>query len=92
MTLKELANSVVKGFKKLKHGEITISDFLSLSKRRIYAFLGVKLMDFNELIHGQRGELIRQMPKGANVVLSAGCAGAWYFEWFEENYGSVKNI
>ncbi len=47
-------------------------------------------MDFNELIHSERGKLIRQMPKGAEVVLSAGCAGAWYFKWFEENYGIVK--
>jgi len=47
-------------------------------------------MDFNELIHKLRGELIRQMPKGADVVLSAGCSGAWYFKWFEENYGPVK--
>ena len=46
-------------------------------------------MDFNELIHSQRGKLIREMPKGAHVVLSAGCSGAWYFEWFEKNYGSI---
>lgn len=30
------------------------------------------------------------MPKGADVVLSAGCAGGWYFDWFEEKYGPVK--
>lgn len=47
-------------------------------------------MDFNELIHNQRGLLIKEIPKGAEVVLSAGCAGAWYFDWFKENYGPVS--
>lgn len=30
------------------------------------------------------------MPHG-DVLLSAGCAGAWYFDWVEEFYGSVKH-
>jgi len=47
-------------------------------------------MDFNELIHSERGALIRELPKGARTVLSAGCAGAWYFDWFESNYGSIE--
>ncbi len=46
-------------------------------------------MEFNQLIHQQRGRLIEIMPKGAEVVLSAGCSGAWYFEWFEKKYGHV---
>lgn len=40
---------------------------------------------FNELIHRLRGELLSEMP-AAEVVLSAGCGGTWYFQWFDEKY------
>jgi SAM-dependent methyltransferase len=29
------------------------------------------------------------MPPGARRILSAGCAGAWYFDWVEKCYGQV---
>jgi SAM-dependent methyltransferase len=45
--------------------------------------------DFNDMIHAERGRLLRQLPKGAKVFCSAGCAGAWYFDWIAENYGHV---
>jgi hypothetical protein len=32
-------------------------------------------------------ELARLAP-GAQTVLSGGCSGSWYFEWFERTYGS----
>lgn len=46
-------------------------------------------VDFNELIHGERTRLLRELPKGAEVFCSAGCAGAWYFDWVADNYGPV---
>lgn len=30
------------------------------------------------------------MPPGARRLLSAGCAGLWYFEWLEQRYGPVE--
>jgi len=30
------------------------------------------------------------MPKGADVILSVGPNGRWYFDWFDEEYGPVK--
>ena len=40
---------------------------------------------FAELIHKLRGELLAEMPP-AEIVLSAGCSGGWYFQWFDERY------
>ena len=41
--------------------------------------------DFNSLLHGLRSRELR-LPGGARTVRSDGCAGKWYFDWFEENY------
>ena len=48
-------------------------------------------MNFNEMLHEQRGKLLAAMPTGAKTVLSAGCSGGWYFDWFATCYGSVEN-
>ena len=40
---------------------------------------------FSELLHTLRGDLLAEMP-AAKVVVSAGCAGSWYFQWFDEKY------
>lgn len=45
--------------------------------------------DFNNFIHACRSLLIAELPRNAEVVLSAGCSGKWYFDWFEECYGRV---
>jgi hypothetical protein len=42
------------------------------------------------MIHEERGKLLRELPRGADVFCSAGCAGRWYFDWVEEQYGPVK--
>jgi SAM-dependent methyltransferase len=46
-------------------------------------------LDINHLLHHSRGALLRTMPAGAQRLLSAGCAGSWYFDWIEETYGHV---
>jgi SAM-dependent methyltransferase len=46
-------------------------------------------LDINYLLHHSRGALLRTMPPGARRMLSAGCAGNWYFDWIEETYGRV---
>lgn len=38
-------------------------------------------IDFNELLHGCRSALLRTMPRVSGTMLSAGCAGGWYFDW-----------
>lgn len=44
---------------------------------------------FHDLLHAQRTVELSRMPKGAGVLLSAGCSGRWYFEWVEQQYGPV---
>jgi hypothetical protein len=49
------------------------------------------MSDINQLSHDERGLLIRDMPRAENVLLSAGCAGTWYFNWINEVYGHVPS-
>jgi SAM-dependent methyltransferase len=42
-----------------------------------------------DLLHEQRARLLRQLPRGAPVFCSVGCAGTWYFHWIEQNCGPV---
>ena len=44
----------------------------------------------HDLLHAQRSVELSQMPKGATTLLSAGCSGAWCFEWLEREYGPVQ--
>lgn len=44
----------------------------------------------DQLIHAERGKLLSELPKGAQVFCSAGCSGRWYFDWIEEKYGPVQ--
>jgi len=48
------------------------------------------MQSFDEMIHGERTKLLRELPKGAEVFCSAGCAGRWYFDWIDDHYGAVK--
>lgn len=47
-------------------------------------------LDFNEIIHAERGKLLQLLPRGARRFCSAGCSGTWYFNWINENYGPVE--
>jgi SAM-dependent methyltransferase len=47
-------------------------------------------VDINQLLHDSRTALMRDMPPGANRLLSAGCSGRWYFDWIERTYGYVE--
>jgi SAM-dependent methyltransferase len=47
--------------------------------------------DFSTRLHELRSAELRRLPAGADTVLHGGAAGAWYFNWFDENYsGDVK--
>lgn len=46
--------------------------------------------DVNALLHELRTERLAAMPAGAKVVLSAGCAGQWYFDWLDAAYPGVQ--
>jgi SAM-dependent methyltransferase len=45
--------------------------------------------DFNVFLHELRSRELERLPPGARTVLHGGCAGSWYFEWFEERYPST---
>ncbi len=46
-------------------------------------------LDFNAIIHALRTDYLKAMPAGAQVLVSAGCSGRWYFDWVTEQYGPV---
>lgn len=45
--------------------------------------------DFSEMIHEERSACLRALPAFSGTVLSAGCAGSWYFDWFSKCTGHV---
>jgi hypothetical protein len=47
-------------------------------------------LDVNLMLHQSRSAMLRGMPPGARRLLSAGCAGTWYFEWISQTYGPVE--
>lgn len=51
----------------------------------------IPLGDFILFLHELRSRELRQIPFGAQTVLSAGCSGSAYFKWFSDNYPSVKH-
>ncbi|HXE17224.1 MAG TPA: methyltransferase domain-containing protein [Stellaceae bacterium] len=46
-------------------------------------------IDANEMLHALRGGMLAEMPRPVETMVSAGCAGSWYFEWIERHYGRV---
>jgi hypothetical protein len=42
-------------------------------------------------LHEARSIALADMPRGADVVLSAGASGRWYFEWFDQEYGPIEH-
>lgn len=47
------------------------------------------LADFNHLLHELRTIELRGLPLDGGVLLSAGCAGRWYFDWLEDAVGPI---
>jgi SAM-dependent methyltransferase len=42
--------------------------------------------NFSVFLHALRTKELERLPAGAEVVLSGGAAGMWYFDWFESHY------
>lgn len=51
----------------------------------------IQLVDFNHLLHELRTIELRRLPARDQVLLSAGCAGRWYFDWLEECAGPFEH-
>lgn len=47
------------------------------------------LADFNHLLHELRTIELRSLPVDGGVLLSAGCAGLWYFDWVRDNVADL---
>jgi hypothetical protein len=45
------------------------------------------IKDVNHFLHDLRSGHLRRFPKISGAMLSAGCAGTWYFQWIEEKTG-----
>lgn len=48
------------------------------------------LSDFSHLLHQLRTVELRHLPVRGGVLLSAGCAGEWYFDWVESCCGPLR--
>lgn len=48
------------------------------------------LSDFNHLLHELRTIQLREFPLDSGTLLSAGCAGAWYFDWVREAVPGIR--
>lgn len=46
---------------------------------------------FHNLLHELRTLELERLPYVGPRVLSVGASGTWYFEWFEQGYGSVEH-
>jgi len=46
--------------------------------------------DVTSLLHAERTYRLARMPRVTGTLLSAGCAGNWYFDWVEATYGQVE--
>ena len=44
----------------------------------------------HDILHQLRTARLQAMPSGAEVVLSAGCAGLWYCDWLDAAYPGVR--
>lgn len=42
---------------------------------------GSRFPDISQVLHDSRSAFLRAMPRVTGTVLSAGCAGTWYFHW-----------
>lgn len=50
----------------------------------------VVMTDFNHIVHELRTIELRHLPATDKVLLSAGCAGTWYFDWLERCAGPFQ--
>ncbi len=46
--------------------------------------------DISEAVHDLRSLQLKKLPKGADVFLTAGASGSWYFDWVRSSYGPVR--
>lgn len=46
--------------------------------------------DLNQLLHDCRSARLRMMPLVGDTLVSAGCAGNWYFDWIEQRLGRTE--
>lgn len=69
-----------------------LRDYLSAPVRDALTRTGAQppRYDINHLLHDSRSASLRTMPSGADTLLSAGCSGAWYFDWVLSRYGRVR--
>ena len=51
----------------------------------------MQLVDFNHLLHELRTVELRRLPAVDQVLLSAGCAGRWYFDWLDDCAGPFSH-
>jgi SAM-dependent methyltransferase len=59
-------------------------------RRAVEAAPDLVLTDFNHLLHELRTVELRHLPVRGGTLLSAGCAGTWYFDWLEAAAGPFE--
>lgn len=44
------------------------------------------VVGFNEFLHALRSRELARLPAAARTIVSGGCAGEWYFDWFRGQF------
>lgn len=58
-----------------------------------HAAATVSFPDISHVLHDARSAFLREMPRVNGTILSAGCAGTWYFDWVASRTGhSARHI
>lgn len=49
--------------------------------------MSAPIKDINHLLHDLRSAHLRRLPEISGSMISAGCAGTWYFDWIAKQTG-----
>jgi glycosyltransferase involved in cell wall biosynthesis/ubiquinone/menaquinone biosynthesis C-methylase UbiE len=76
-----LFSKVINNLRDASPQENDLSDLRSIQP----AALTKTIISFNDFLHECRSICLKKLPS-ANKILSIGCSGIWYFEWFHKFY------
>ena len=83
----QVARSVKRRFPEL-HRKLMRSDVVRSAYSRVVSPLA-PARDVSQMLHELRSAHLSKMPKVTGTMLSAGCAGTWYFNWIRDQAGHL---
>ena len=64
-----------------------IKDWSAVRAAYVHVLSPISGPDMSVTLHALRSAHLRSMPKVKGALLSAGCAGTWYFDWIKDRTG-----